>query len=314
MSTTPTLEELLPCYLDYLRALNRARRSINTHQAHMRRFIAWLGPQGIAYAEQVTRPLLLEYQRYLASSFDAYGCPKSVGLRNKMLTVIVGFFGWAVRSNNMPHNPTAGVEYARAPERLPRSILSLTDMRRLLRQPDVSTVLGFRDRTIFEVLYSTGLRRSELLNLDIEDANLESGFLLVRQGKGGKDRVVPIGRVASRYLETYLAGIRPELLKNGPDPKAGAIFLSTRGKRMSCNTLNDLVPRYARQAGLSISVSPHTFRHSCATHMVRNRAGLRHVQEMLGHKHLTTTQTYVRLTMADLKEAHSKFHPRERDH
>lgn len=308
-----TTAELLDAYLAHLRALNRNRRTIHAHEARTRHFLEWAGARGIGHPERVTPPVLMDYQVHLADNLNADGRPNSISVQNQYLEVVAGFFGWALKAGHLTHNPAAGIEYARERDRLPRSVLSLPDMRKLLRQPDTATVLGFRDRTMMEVLYSTGIRRNELLDLDIEDANLDAGFLMIREGKGGKDRVVPIGRVASRFLETYLAGIRPELLKNGPDPKVGAIFLSTRGLRLSRSTLNDLVPHYGRQAGLAMAVCPHTFRHTCATHMVRNHAGLRHVQEMLGHKSLNTTQEYVRLTIADLKEAHTRFHPREQD-
>jgi len=304
---------LLDSYLAHMRALNRNRRTVHAHEARARRFFDWAEARGVRHPEQVAAAVLTDYQRHLSEYINADGRPNSAAVQNQHLAVVAGFFAWAAKAGHVAHNPAAGLEYAREPDRLPRSVLSLTDMRKLLRQPDTSTVLGFRDRTIMEVLYSTGIRRAELLALDIEDANLDAGFLMIREGKGGRDRVVPIGKVACRYVESYLQGIRPELLKQGRDRTTGALFLSARGRRLSRNALNDMVPRYARKAGLGVAVSPHTFRHTCATHMVRNNAGLRHVQEMLGHKKLTTTQEYVRLTVTDLKEAHTRFHPRERD-
>jgi integrase/recombinase XerD len=136
----------------------------------------------------------------------------------------------------------------------------------------------------------------------------------VRQGKGGKDRVVPLGRLAGRCIETYVKGVRPELLRAaGTRTPAQALFLSARGWPLSKNALAQRVHCHGRRAGLPLPVTPHTFRHSCATHMIRNHANIRHVQELLGHLNLNTTQQYLHLTITDLKEAHRRFHPREKD-
>ena len=308
-----TTEQLLHEYRLHLKTLNRTKRTIHAHISRNRRFFAWAEERGISHPSEVTAQVLIDYQRYLAEYINKDGRLNSVQVRNQYLAVVVSFFAWLRRSGHIAHNPTADLEYAKVPDRMPRSVLTLADMRKLLRQPDTSTVLGFRDRTIMEVLYSTGLRRAELVDLDIEDVNLDTGLLMVREGKGGKDRVVPIGKVASRYLETYLNGIRCELLKSASHPATGALFLSVRGTRLSIDALNDMIPKYARRAGLTVSVSPHSFRHTCATHMIRNNAGIRHVQQILGHRNLSSTQKYIRLTITDLKEAHSKYHPREQD-
>jgi site-specific recombinase XerD len=138
----------------------------------------------------------------------------------------------------------------------------------------------------------------------------------IRQGKGGKDRVVPLGKIAVKFLETYINGIRPTLLQMGrlhDAPTVKALFISSMGRRLSQNALAARLDQYRRAAGLSQPVTPHTFRHTCATHMIRNRANIRHVQEMLGHVNLNTTQQYLHLTITDLKEAHHRFHPREKD-
>jgi len=185
------------------------------------------------------------------------------------------------------------------------------EIKRLLSVPDTSTVLGYRDRTIMEVFYSTGMRLMEVVNLKCTDVDLDHAILIVRQGKGKKDRVVPVGKVAAKYLETYLQGIRPELLQGKED--TNHVFLTVNGGQFSDRALAQRIERHVARVKLSAKVTPHVFRHACATHMIRNRANVRHVQEMLGHAKLDTTQKYLQLTITDLKEAHARCHPREKD-
>jgi len=307
-----TTEELLEGYTTYLHALNRRPKTIATHRTRNLRFFGWAASRNIRHPSEVLPRHITDYQKHVATILSEDGRPYSVMVRNQHLAAVAGFFRWLRRDGHLAHNPTADLEYARVPDRMPRSVLSVQDMRKLLRQPDTSTVIGFRDRCIMETFYSTAIRRAELIALDLEDLNLDTGFLMIREGKGAKDRVVPLGKVAGRFLESYLNAIRPELLRYAPDPNTGALFLSLRGKRMSRSVLNSMIPKYARQAKLTIPVSPHTFRHSCATHMIRNQAGVRHVQAILGHRHLVSTQQYIRLTANDLKAAHEKYHPRDR--
>lgn len=307
------LNELLEHYATYMRALNRTAKGTKEHRARIKRFFAWAGKYRVKHPSDVTQAMLLDYQKYLSEYINERGTVNNVMTQNQHLAVLVCFYKYLKQAGYVAHNPTLELQYAKVPQRLPKAVLTHKEMKKLLRQPDTSTVLGFRDRTILEVMYSTGIRRNELLNLDVSDIDLESGFLLVREGKGSKDRIVPLGKVACRYLETYMNGIRPDLVQRCPDPKTKALFPSCRSDRLRRNTLADLIDKYARKAGLAQGVTPHTFRHTCATALIRNNASIRHVQEMLGHSRLTSTQEYIRLTMSDLKDAHSRFHPREKD-
>lgn len=177
------------------------------------------------------------------------------------------------------------------------------------KPPIRATALGCRDRAILEVLYATGLRRNELRHLKPADIDREQGLLRVNDGKGGADRVVPLGAIAARCLETYANAIRPELLRGAA---CEWLFVSYTGRQIDPNTLNAIVRKYAKAAKVRKPVTCHTWRHSCATHLVQNNANVRHVQEMLGHRSLATTERYLRLTIADLKAAHERCHPRER--
>ncbi|TFH13560.1 MAG: hypothetical protein E4H02_11615 [Lentisphaerales bacterium] len=308
------LPELLDSYRKHLQALNRAPKTIRQYVQWVERFFDFAETIGVKSPADVAGAHLLAYQKHLANLINRNGRIHSIKVQNNHMIGIVMFLRYLCAEGILAHNPAQHVQYARVPERLPRDILSTAEIKKILRQPDVQTVMGYRDRTILEVFYSTGIRRQELLNLTMGDVNLESGLLTVREGKGGKDRVVPLGRIAGKYIETYVNGIRPTLAQiRTLDNQEKALFLSLRGRPLSKNALAERIDVYRRKANIPHPVSPHTFRHSCATHMIRNRANIRHVQEMLGHVNLNTTQQYLHLTITDLKEAHHRFHPREKD-
>jgi integrase/recombinase XerD len=233
-----------------------------------------------------------------------------VGTQNRILSAVKGFLAFLAEENYLGRNPVQGLRYAREPDRLPRNVLTPREARKIIEQPDLQTVLGYRDRAILEVLYATGIRKAELMNLNVEDVNLEEGLLRVNGGKGNKDRLVPLTRLACSFLENYLQAIRREFLGGSQTRR---LFLSSRRRPMGKNTPGRLVEKYARLAGVPKHVTCHLWRHTCATHLVRNQANLRHVQEILGHRQLTTTERYLHLTIADLKAAHHKHHPREAD-
>jgi integrase/recombinase XerD len=195
------------------------------------------------------------------------------------------------------------------PTSLPRNVLTPQEARKILETIDPSMPLGNRDRAILEVFCATGIRREELRNLNLADLNLGEGLLRITLGKGARDRVVPLGTAAVKALESYLRDARPRLLGAGHTDR---MFLSYRGNPLDPHTLGSLVKEHARIAQIKKHVTPHVWRHTCATHLVQNHANLRHVQDLLGHGSLSTTERYLRLTITDLKEAHSKCHPRER--
>lgn len=298
-------------YLDHLQSLNRAKTTIDWYRTLIGRFETFAESRGVEQWPDVTAHLLLDYQKHVAALLNTQGRLFAVAAQNLHLIVLDSLFRYHKRSGNMPHNPAAEIERAKEPQRLPKAVPAAKEIKRLLDAPDTSTVLGFRDRTIMEVFYSTGMRLMEVVNLKCQDVDLDHGMLIARQGKGRKDRVVPLGKVAARFLETYLQGIRPELLQGRQD--AGHVFLTVNGGAFTDRAMSLRIRKYAARVKLSAKVTPHVFRHACATHMIRNRANIRHVQEMLGHAKLDTTQKYLALTIADLKEAHARSHPREKD-
>jgi integrase/recombinase XerD len=311
-----TLEEMLDSYGKHLQALNRTPKTVKQYIQWVQRFFDFAETAGVKTPADVTSAHLLTYQKHLAGLVNKKGRIFNIKVQNHHMIGIVMFLRYLCAEGILAHNPAQHVQYAKVPQELPRDILSIPEIKKLLRAPDVRTVMGYRDRVILEVFYSTGIRKQELLDLTTDSVNLESSILMIRQGKGSKDRVVPLGKIAARYLETYMNGIRPTFLQiRNLDKHAQEkrLFLSMRGLPLSKNALADRIEHYRRVAGIEHPVTPHTFRHSCATHMIRNRANIRHVQEMLGHMNLNTTEKYLHLTITDLKEAHHKFHPREKD-
>lgn len=305
------MQNLIESYRTHLRVLNYARKTIEGHVFYLNRFCAYLQAAGIGSISAVTRKAITDYQVHLISEINKYtGKPNTPSYLNKNLQSIKCFLRFLLEEGYLAENPARDIPYAREPQRLPRSVLTQSDMIKLLQAPVTGTILGYRDRTIFEVLYSTGMRKAELNNLLVADVDYEDGFIRINAGKGKKDRVVPLGRIACHYVKTYIKCVRPLLIR---DQGNNYLFLSLRGNRLSKNMVWQYVKTYAAKADMNKNVSPHTFRHTCATLMLRNNANIRHIQELLGHSSLDSTQVYASVSIADLKIVHSRCHPRERD-
>ena len=276
---------------------------------YLRQLLSFFEGEGISAIEAVHSNTLQSFQRWLYYTPTKKGTVRSAAAINRTLGAVKGVFRVLHREGHIPRDPAADLEYMREPERLPRDVLTPAEARKVIETPDTGTLIGYRDRTILEVLYATGLRKSELLGLKVEDVDLEGELLRINGGKGSKDRVTPLSAIACSFLESYIKAVRPKLLRGRT---SNGLFISLEAARMGRTTLDQLVQKYARLSGVKKKITPHVWRHTCATHLVRNRANLRHVQEMLGHRKLTTTERYLHLTITDLKEAHRKFHPRER--
>jgi integrase/recombinase XerD len=304
-----TLETLRARFIRDLELRSYSARTVGDLPYTFKIFERFLQERHITDLERVTAAVLSDFQHWLFYQPVKTGGPRSVRSQNRTLGAVKGFFKFLVREGYLARDPAGALEYGREPDTLPRSVLTPQEAKKIIETIDTSTALGYRDRTLLEVLYATGIRRNELLALTVADVNLEEELLRVNQGKGGKDRVVPLSRLACKFLETYIKGVRPEWAR-----KTGAdrLFLSWRGHPLDANTLRLLVQAHTQRARVQKRVTPHVWRHTCATHLLKNNANLRHVQEILGHRLLSTTERYLHLTITDLKEAHRKFHPRER--
>ena len=233
--------------------------------------------------------------------------PSSVA---RVLVSVRSFFRFAVREGYLEDDPTLQVGSPKRPRSIPKAI-PLEDVVRLVELP-AKEGLGRRDRAILETLYGAGLRISELVALDVDDVDLDEGTVLVRSGKGSKGRRVPLGRAAAQAVGDYLTTTRPQLAAKGPKGAGAALFLNARGGRLSRQGCWKILKGHARTAGLGELVSPHTLRHSFATHMLDAGADIRVVQELLGHASLATTQVYTLVSDSHLREVYVASHPRAR--
>jgi len=295
-------------YKEHLRMLNRGERTARAHIARLCTFFEFSRSRGVTSCLAVDRRLVLEYREHLKTHLKLRKQTSSGAVQNQFMAVVLCFFRFLVYREVLTENPAAGVRYARELSQLPRGVPSVAAMSHILEQPDLGSQMGLRDRTIMEVLYSCGLRKSELINLTLDALNLDDGRVNIWCGKGEKDRVVPIGVIASKCVRDYISLVRPWLV--GPSTPADILFLSMRGRKLSKNSLLYICQKYAAAAGMAAcGITPHTFRHAFATHLIQNGANLRHVQDMLGHASISSTQTYVHLAIRDLRRVHRKTHP-----
>lgn len=307
-----SLELLHGRYLRSLRRKNYATGTIEDADYNLSRYLKRFLDETKLHPLKVTTAALRRFQSWLPHQPKKRGGgARGIANANRILTQAKGFFRFLKVEGYRRDNPAEKVENAREPRSLPRNVLTPHEAKRIIDAVDTSTVLGYRDRTILEVFYATGIRRNELRNLRLEDVNLEEGLLRINEGKGGHDRVVPLSRLAARFLENYINAVRGELL--GTRNKTSRLFVSLRGRPLDRNILGYIVKKRARLAGVDRKISCHVWRHTCATHLLKNNANLRHVQALLGHKSLATTERYLHLTITDLKAAHRKCHPRERE-
>jgi len=298
---------LTQSFTEHLLARNYSPATVQDYGYTLKDFIGFLLTREVSDVRGITPALIGDYQVYRLHKLNVYGQPCGVGSRNNTLKAVKCFCAFLQRQGHIGDNPARDIDYAKKPHRLPRNILTPAEMRRLLRTPDSQSALGIRDRCIMELLYSSGLRNKELRNLKLTDLNLEEGVLQVIDGKGHKDRYVPVGKVACRHLAHYIAHVRPMLANKR---EGDHVFLSIRGKPLGKLAVIASVERYLPLAGIKKTITPHSFRHTCATHLLQNKANLRHIQEILGHASVLSTQIYTSVTIQELKDAHNACHPR----
>jgi len=296
-------------YRQQLELLNHSARTWPTTRGILLRLGRFLAEVKLDDVLALTPEVLRDYQRWLFYQPTWTGRGRCASGQNRSLSVVRGFCRFLHEEGVLARDPAKELRYAREPQLLPRNVLTPQEARRIIEAADVRTVLGYRDRALLEVIYSTGIRKSELQNLTLADVNLEEGLLRINGGKGAKDRVVPLTDVSARFLESYINAVRPQLLGKQSSER---LFLSMRGRPMGKTTIDHLMAKYARLGKVKKHVTAHLWRHSCATHLIQNKASLRLVQELLGHRNLSTTERYLHLTITDLKEAHKKHHPREK--
>lgn len=302
-------EKNLFSFKEHLAVLNRSPATVKSYSGHVLLYLAGL-------AKDIRAVSRSDMEAYIAGLYDyrtGDGKPYSTGTICMKVRSLKRFFEYLEDTNIIFINP---MEYINEPQKektLPRNTLTVKEMQKLLEQPNLGTLTGIRDRTILEIFYSTGIRLEELCGLTIYDADLQGGMLRINQGKGKKDRVVPLGRHAVRFLREYITKVRPRCTKNKENRQNRNLIVDRYGKPISKQVVSIMIRTYVRAAKLKKRVTAHTFRHTFATQLVRNGADIVAVQKMLGHADLKTTQGYIKSLGLDVKKAHSKSHPRERD-
>ena len=294
------METHLDLYLEYITVeRGLAANTATSYSSDLLKFLNYLKEQGIRDWSQVGFSDVIDF---LARAQEQDLTPRS---RARLLATLRGFFKFMVRDSHLSESPVEKLTSPRLRRHLP-NVLSMAEVERLLAQPSPARPLEQRDGAMLELLYATGLRVSELITLTVGRVNLEVGFLVV-MGKGSKERIVPMGEAATEAVRGYLSEARPYILRGR---MSETLFVTNRGKAMSRQGFWKLLRKYGRQANIQKPLTPHTLRHTFATHLLERGADLRSVQMMLGHADISTTQIYTHVVRERLKEVHQRYHPR----
>jgi integrase/recombinase XerD len=281
-------------------------RTIAAQKHAIGRFIAWADERGLAKPQDITRPILERYQRHVYHHRKANGAPLTVSAQLGLILPLQAWFKWLTKQNHILYNPAADLDLPTRPKALPKGLLSVAQIEDVLNSCDTAKPEGLRMRAMLEVLYSTGIRRFELAGLRLFDVDVERGALMVRQGKGAKDRLVPVGERACAWVDKYLREVRPDLATGADNYR---LFLDDDGRGFTAERIGEIVKRQLVAAGIEHAGACHLFRVACATHMLENGADIRFIQSLLGHAKLDTTQIYTQVSLAKLKEVHNATHP-----
>lgn len=294
------MQDSLQDYLNYL-SVERglAKNTLESYGRDLRQFLSYLKEKKNLDLQATTQATVIGYLLLL----QARG--KATATLSRNLAAIKSYYHFLAREGVIERDPTVNLDAPKQEKRLPR-VLSVHDVEHLLEQPDLKTPVGIRDRAMLEVLYATGLRVSELVSLKVNDLNLDMSFIRCF-GKGSKERIVPLGSVATKYVKIYLEHARKFLASS---PYENTLFLNHHGKGLTRQGFWKIIKKYAEYLNIDIEITPHTLRHSFATHLLENGADLRSVQEMLGHADISTTQIYTHLTKDHIKEVYERAHPR----
>lgn len=294
------MEKILDEFINHL-AVERglAENTLVSYRRDLAGYISFCRKNKLKSLEQAGRDTIISY--LLQLQVDGRS-PATIARR---LASIRSFYGFMIREGILQKDPSVDLESPKPIQKLPR-VLTTGEVELLLGQPLTGEPAGLRDKAMLELLYATGIRVSELVLLNLKNVNIENGFIRCF-GKGAKERIIPMGDVAVRYLKEYLARGRSKLVKSS---STEALFVNQHGRRLTRQGFWKIIKKYARKAKIKTEITPHTLRHSFATHLLENGADLRSVQEMLGHADISTTQIYTHLTKRRLKEVYDRSHPR----
>jgi len=312
-----SLSTMLRRYLFWMETHNYATGTVTIRRTNLSLFIEWCLDRDVTQSGDVTREMIERYQRHLfhyrksanrsrRGETTSDGERLSISTQVHRLSALRRWFTWLTRERHIRVNPAAEMELPREEHRLPRNMLTQSEAEAVMEQPNITTVFGLRDRAMLETFYSTGIRRAELAALELSDIDHERRTVLIRLGKGRKDRVVPIGDRALAWIDKYEREARSQFVC---DSSQCVLFLTKTGRPMHVNHLSQLVRNYVERAGIAKCGGCHLFRHTTATLMLEGGADVRFIQAMLGHSKLTTTQIYTQVSIKKLSEVHEQTHP-----
>ena len=302
-SANNPLHDLKARFVQWTIAIGLSTQTASIRKSALDYFIRWCDTHAIDAPAAITRDLLEAYQFDLSQYRKANGDNLELSTQATRLNPLKAFCKWLVRQRLVQWDPSRELILPRLPKRLPRRVPTVAEVEMIIGAAGSESAPSIRDRAIMETLYSTGLRRMELARLKMGDISFDASTLLVRCGKGRRDRVVPLGAVARRWIGRYLE-MRPRL-QAGVD--RGELFLTDYGEPFRLNRLGDQIHRYVARVGLPGAC--HIFRHACATHMLENGADIRFIQAMLGHSQLSTTEIYTQVSISRLQQIHAATHP-----
>lgn len=294
------MKSLVEEFIHYL-AVERglADNTLDSYNRDLRQFLGFLENEKAGDIQKATRNMIMSYLLFLQKR------GRATATVSRHLAALKSFYHFLLREKYIDKDPTANLESPKLEKKLPR-ILTVNEVEKLLNQPKGGDPGGLRDKAMLELLYATGIRVSELISLEVNHINLDMGYIRCF-GKGSKERIVPVGSLARKCVNEYLQKGRAKLIKNRSEQ---ALFVNQHGRKLTRQGFWKIIKKYAKKAGISKEITPHTLRHSFATHLLENGADLRSVQEMLGHADITTTQIYTHLTKGRLREVYAKSHPR----
>ena len=294
------METIIEEYLKFIQIeKGLSENTIGAYRRDLKKYQLYMQEQKIAHIDFIDRQTI---QECLGSLIDQGASAKSIA---RFISTIRSFHQFALREKYAAKDPTVLIETPKYEKKLP-DVLDVEEVIQLLETPDLTKNNGYRDRTILELLYATGMRVTELIQIEIDDVNLIMGFVKVF-GKGNKERIIPLGDTVIEYLDTYINNVRPQLLKK---TVTNVLFLNLHGRPLTRQGIWKLIKQYGLRANINKSLTPHTLRHSFATHLLENGADLRAVQEMLGHSDISTTQLYTHVSKTQIRQMYNQFHPR----
>ena len=293
-------------FIEHRGVLGATAASLYSLERYIRDFIEWAEARSVTHPGQVSQAVLERYQRWLYHYRKKDGAPLSISSQRGKLVPVRGFFKWLTRTGQIPANPAAELDLPRKIRRLPRHVLSESEVEQVLAGVDIGSAIGLRDRAMMEVLYATGMRRMEIANLEVTDIDQDRCVVLIREGKGRKDRLIPLGERALHWVQQYLERSREQLQWN---VQVKTLFLGIEGLPLSPVWLSTLVARHVAQANIGKHGGCHLFRHTMATLMLEGGADIRFIQAMLGHAEISTTQIYAQVAVRQLQLVHARTHP-----